>query len=62
MGGDVWLAVCHVCGKPKVLPVREWWADHIVPVVQGGHECGALRLSCASCQRKQGARVAHRVR
>ena len=58
LGNNVWLAVCELCGVPKALPFSEWWADHVHPVALGGSEAGPLRLSCASCQRRQGARLA----
>lgn len=54
LGGGVWVAVCTTCGREKRLQLKNWTADHVVPVCGGGREQGVLRLSCAACQRRQG--------
>lgn len=60
LGDGVWQATCTTCWQVKSLPVRDWFADHIIPVAAGGSEDGPLRLSCAACQRRQGGLIANR--
>lgn len=42
--------VCALCGGSS----RDWEVDHIVPVVEGGGECGMdnLRTLCVPCHRQ----------
>lgn len=56
-GDGTWTARCRVCGAQCRLALRDWWADHITPVSQGGSEEGELRLSCKQCQLTQGSRL-----
>lgn len=62
LGDGLWRARCPACGEVKALALREWQADHIIPVCAGGYEDGPLRLSCSLCQRRQGGREANRRR
>jgi hypothetical protein len=57
LGDGMWQAACPLCRRLLTLPLREWWADHVVAVGSGGHESGMLRLSCAQCQRRQSGKV-----
>lgn len=50
------VAVCPDCQQLRCA----WIADHVVPVMDGGSEDGALRVHCLSCSRSQGARVGHK--
>lgn len=45
--------VCALCGV-KHIRKGPWQADHIVPVVEGGGECGLdnLRTLCVPCHKK----------
>ena len=51
--GDV-IARCPDCRQMK----RNFVADHVLPLAQGGSEDGELRVHCASCSGRQGARLA----
>lgn len=55
--GDT-IARCPDCGKMRARFV----ADHAVPIAYGGPEDGPLRVHCASCSGKQGARIANAAR
>ena len=41
-----------------------WQADHIVPVAEGGGDCGLknLRTLCTPCHRKETDKLNHRLR
>jgi 5-methylcytosine-specific restriction endonuclease McrA len=43
--------VCRLCGVNVVTSRRKWEADHIIPVADGGGECGLenYRLLCRPC-------------
>ena len=43
--------ICQRCGLNVVRARRKWDADHIVPVADGGGECGLenYRLLCRPC-------------
>ena len=43
--------ICQLCGVNVVRARRKWEADHIVPVADGGGECGLenYRLLCRPC-------------
>ena len=43
--------ICRLCGVNVVKARRKWEADHIVPVADGGGECGLdnYRLLCRPC-------------
>jgi 5-methylcytosine-specific restriction endonuclease McrA len=43
--------ICRLCGVNVVKSRRKWEADHIVPVADGGGECGLenYRLLCRPC-------------
>ena len=43
--------ICRLCGVNVVRTRRKWEADHIVPVADGGGECGLdnYRLLCRPC-------------
>ncbi len=43
--------ICRLCGANVVKSRRKWEADHIVPVADGGGECGLdnYRLLCRPC-------------
>lgn len=43
--------ICRLCGRNVVKSRRKWEADHIVPVADGGGECGLdnYRLLCRPC-------------
>jgi 5-methylcytosine-specific restriction endonuclease McrA len=43
--------ICRLCGVHVVRARRKWEADHIVPVADGGGECGLenYRLLCRPC-------------
>lgn len=49
---------CAICGAVD----HRWEADHIVPVVEGGGECGLenLRTLCQPCHRRETAKLAAR--
>ena len=56
------IARCPDCREWRT----RWVADHVVPLVMGGTEDGALRVHCSVCSGRQGARLAawrkrHRV-
>lgn len=51
--GDV-IARCPDCRQMRV----NFVADHVHPLATGGPEDGELRIHCASCSGKQGARLA----
>ena len=55
----IWRCTCELCGRSLVLPLSEWWADHVTAVADGGSEDGPLQLSCKACQITQGSRVAN---
>jgi 5-methylcytosine-specific restriction enzyme A len=51
-------------GMPAGKVSGDWWeADHIVPVVEGGGECGAegYRTLCVACHRSVTAGLARRL-
>lgn len=69
--------ICAVCGRDTVQEYREkigakkyqphhavgdWEADHIVPVIEGGGECGleGFRTLCLDCHHKETAELARR--
>jgi 5-methylcytosine-specific restriction endonuclease McrA len=43
--------ICRLCGRNVVKSRHKWEADHIVPVADGGGECGLdnYRLLCRPC-------------
>lgn len=56
--------VCALCGKRASgrRAGREWQADHVVPVSEGGGSCGLenLRTLCTACHRRETAALAAR--
>jgi len=50
--------ICAICGEYDV----SWQADHIVPVCEGGGECGldGLRTLCRKCHNRETAALAAR--
>src|SRR5271157_4037114 len=52
--------ICRICGHQ--CGKRDWQADHIVPVVEGGGECGldGYRTLCIACHKKETAALAAR--
>lgn len=43
--------ICRLCGVNVTKARRQWEADHIIPVADGGGECGLenYRLLCRPC-------------
>lgn len=67
--------VCASCGVDTMAEIPErhrksrgsghlWQADHIVPVVEGGGECGLeyYRTLCTACHKAETARLIRRLR
>jgi hypothetical protein len=52
-----WAATCPACGRLRVLPRRDWTADHVRPLALGGDPGGPLRVMCRRCASRQGARL-----
>jgi 5-methylcytosine-specific restriction protein A len=63
--------VCALCGLDTCADMRQkrcgatgdrWQADHIVPVIEGGGECGLdnLRTLCTACHKRATAALAAR--
>lgn len=52
--------VCAKCGKQSRC---DWQADHIVPVVEGGGECGLenIRTLCTPCHKEETAALRKRL-
>jgi 5-methylcytosine-specific restriction endonuclease McrA len=50
--------VCALCGLQSVY----WEADHTIPVIEGGGECGleGLRTLCSGCHKLETAALAAR--
>lgn len=51
--------VCAGCGTP----VEKWHADHIVPVAEGGGDCGLdnFRTLCVPCHNQETAALRQRL-
>lgn len=54
--------ICRLCGCDTVALGLRWEADHIVPVVEGGGECGleGYRTLCLHCHKRETAKLARR--
>lgn len=53
-------ALCALCG---VTDREDWQADHTVPVVEGGGECGldGMRTLCGACHKQETAKLRARL-
>jgi 5-methylcytosine-specific restriction endonuclease McrA len=63
-GTDARCQFLSVHGIPPSRSTGDWWdADHIVPVVEGGGECGLsnFRTLCISCHAKETKRLHGRL-
>jgi 5-methylcytosine-specific restriction endonuclease McrA len=54
--------ICASCGVDCKAAKLGWQADHIIPVVEGGGECGLdnIRTLCTPCHRRETASLAAR--
>jgi hypothetical protein len=54
--------ICAGCRKICYNSGRDWQADHILPVCEGGGECGLenYRTLCTDCHKKETAALARR--
>ncbi len=58
------VAILEKYGIPIGRATSDWWdADHIVPVIEGGGECGLdnLRTLCIPCHKKETAELRKRM-
>lgn len=55
--------ICAACGRDCIATGQLWEADHIVPVVEGGGECGLdnYRTLCIPCHKKETKALAARL-
>ncbi len=60
--GEGWLRHKRQCGWRNT--GKFWQADHIVPVVEGGGECGLenYRTLCTACHKHETAELRRRMR
>ena len=62
--GDAAIQFAEAHGIPAGRRWSDWWdADHIVPVIEGGGECGLenYRTLCIPCHKKETAKLAKRI-
>jgi 5-methylcytosine-specific restriction protein A len=52
--------ICALCGSDESA-TGDWQADHVIPVVEGGGECGLLRTLCTPCHKRVTRELAARL-